>query len=82
MCKRGSRRPPPRNQLHETKPAETIHRPASGCCDLDVPIAHETFELIWLAQEYLGDIGEPSDVGSVIDRALRALIESLEERTA
>jgi len=45
-------------------------------------IDHETFELIWLAQELLGETGEPNDVGSVIDRALSALIESLEEPTA
>ena len=58
------------------------HYPGSGCCDLDVMIDHETFELIWLAQELLGETGEPNDVGSVIDRALSALIESLEEPTA
>ena len=69
-------------------PAEPIqlprdaHLPGSGCCDLDVMIDHETFELIWLAQELLEEAGEPNDIGSVIDRALSALIESFEERPA
>lgn len=72
----------PEESSEAIEPAPLVRQPGSGCFPLDVHIDHDSFELIWLAQERLGEMGLRNDVGSVIDRALVALIESFEERRA